>query len=293
MGKDFAEAWPAAARVYEEASEILGWDVAAMCFDGPQEELNRTSISQPSILTTSAAILAAMREAGCEEVEKCTAAAGLSLGEYSALVMSGALEFPDALRLVQQRGQFMEEACNQNPGTMMSVIGLEDGIVEAICAQAREDGMVVAANYNSPGQVVISGTQEGIDRAAELARQKGAKRVLPLVVSGAFHSPLMGSAAEKLEEVLTATGIKSCNMTVISNVTAEPVSDPSDIRRVLASQVRSAVRWSQSMQRLVEDGYADFVELGPGKVLTGLMRRIAPECKVQNISTAEALQAQS
>ena len=289
MGKDFAEASPAAARVYEEAGEILGWDVAAICFDGPQEELNRTSISQPAILTTSAAILAAMRDAGRNEVEKCTAAAGLSLGEYSALVMSGALEFPNALRLVQQRGQFMEEACERNPGTMMSVIGLEDGIVEALCAQAREDGMVVAANYNSPGQVVISGAQEGVDRAAELARQKGAKRVLPLAVSGAFHSPLMGSAAEKLEEVLAATSIVPCNMAVISNVTAGPVSDPRDIRRVLASQVRSAVRWRQSMQRLVEDGYVNFVELGPGKLLTSLMRRIAPECKVQNISTEEAL----
>ena len=198
MGRDFAEAFPSAARVFDEAGQVLGWDVAAACFNGPQAELDRTSISQPAILTVSTAIVAALREAGAEQVKECSEAAGLSLGEYSALVMAGALEFADALRLVQQRGRFMEEACAQNPGAMASVLGLDDEIVEALCAQAREVGMVVAANFNSPGQVVVSGTREAVARVAELARERKAKRVLPLAVSGAFHSPLMEPAAERL-----------------------------------------------------------------------------------------------
>ena len=233
-----------------------------------------------------------MEEAGKHDVRACTAAAGLSLGEYSALVMADALEFPDALRLVQKRGEFMEEACKANPGTMASVIGLEDGIVEAICAQARRDGMVVAANYNSPGQVAISGTQAGIERAGEIARERGAKRVIPLAVEGAFHSPLMAAAAERLEELLQATGLAPCRMMVISNVTAEPVSEPDEIRRSLAAQVRSAVRWRQSIRRLIAEGYTHFIEVGPGKVLTGLLKRIAPECTVENVSTADALQTE-
>jgi len=293
MGKDFAEASPAAARVFAQASEALGWDVARVCFEGPQAELNRTAVSQPAILTTSIAILAAMTEAGMPQVRACTAAAGLSLGEYSALVMAKTLEFADAVRLVHRRGRFMETACEENPGTMASVLGLDDGIVEAICAQAREDGMVVAANYNSPGQVVISGTHEGIERASELARERGAKRVIPLAVSGAFHSPLMASAAERLEEELQASGIAPCNMTVIANVTAEPVGEPDEIRRALANQVKSPVRWTQSIRRLIAAGYVRFVEVGPGKVLTGLMRRIAPDRAVQNIATVAALRAEA
>ena len=292
MGKDIAEASPAAARVFREANEALGWDVARVCFEGPQEELDRTAIAQPAILATSLAIVAAMEEAGKHDVRACPAAAGLSLGEYSALVMASALEFPDALRLVQKRGEFMEEACKANPGTMASVIGLEDGIVEAICAQARRDGMVVAANYNSPGQVAISGTHAGVERAGEIARERGAKRVIPLAVEGAFHSPLMAAAAERLEELLQATCIAPCRMMVISNVTAEPVSEPDEIRRSLAAQVRSAVRWSQSIRRLTAEGYTHFIEVGPGKVLTGLLKRIAPDCTVENVSTADALQTE-
>ena len=293
MGRDIAAASPAAASVFEQANEILDWDVAHLCFEGPQEELDRTATCQPVVLTTSIAILAAMEEAGMAQVSDCTAAAGLSLGEYSALVMAKALEFADALHLVHKRGQFMAAACTENPGTMVSVLGLEDGIVEAICAQAREDGMVVAANYNCPGQVVISGSREGIERASELAREKGARRVIPLAVGGAFHSPLMAPAAERLEEALEATGIAPCSITVIANVTAEPVYEPEEIRCALANQVRSPVLWTQSIQHLVGEGYTHFVEVGPGKVLTALMRRIAPECTVENISAAEALRGET
>ena len=289
MGKDFHDACPAAARVYREAAETLGWDVAAVCFSGPQAELDRTAVCQPAILTTSMAILAAMREAGYAPLANVTATAGLSLGEYTALVAAGSMSFADALRLVQKRGQYMEEACKQNPGAMMSIIGLEDDAVEAVCAEAREAGVVVPANYNSPGQLVISGSVQGVQRAAELAKARGAKRALPLAVSGAFHSPLMEPAAGRLEQALAATAVVSPTMTVIANVSAEPVSDPAHIRQSLARQVKSAVRWSPSMKRLVADGYGQFIEVGPGKVLSGLMKRIAPEAQVANISSLDAL----
>lgn len=293
MGRDFVEASPAAAAVFEEANGILGWDVRQACFDGPQQEIDRTAVSQPAILTTSWAIVAAMREAGMPILNECKGAAGLSLGEYTALLMAGALKFPDALRLVQRRGQFMEEACEINPGTMMSVLGLEDEIVEALCAEARAVGMVVAANFNSPGQVVISGKREAVLHAGELAKQHGAKRVIQLAVSGAFHSPLMEPAAEKLEAELAQTDFSPCAFPVFANVSAEPVAAPEDIRILLARQVRSPVRWSQSVRRMVDDGYTRFVEVGPGKVLTGLMRRIAPEVEIINISSADALSAKA
>ena len=291
MGKDFADASPAAAAVFAEASSILGWDVASVCFEGPKEELDRTAISQPAILTTSLAAVAAMKEAGLADVEICAAAAGLSLGEYSALVMAGALTLADAVRLVQKRGQFMEEACHINPGTMLSVIGLEDGIVEAVCAETRSTEMVVAANFNCPGQVVISGTRTGVARAAELAKEHGAKRTIPLVVSGAFHSPLMEPAAERLTEELARTTIKACAIPVTANVTAEPMREPNEIRHSLTRQLTSPVRWTQSVRRMIEDKAPRFVEVAPGKVLAGLLRRIDHESKVESISTMAALRA--
>ena len=291
MGRDFAAASPAAAAVFAEASEVLGWDVAAVCFDGPQEELNRTAISQPAILTTSLAAVAAMREAGLAEVAACSAAAGLSLGEYSALVMAGAMTVADAVRLVQKRAQFMAEACHVNPGTMVSVIGLEDGIVEALCAEVRGEEMVVAANYNCPGQVVISGTRAGVERAAQLARERGAKRAMPLAVEGAFHSPLMAPAAERLAEELARTPVKECAFPVVANVSAEPVGGPDEIRRSLVRQLTSPVRWSQSVRWLIEKRGPRFVEAAPGRVLAGLLRRIDRESEVESFATMDVLRA--
>lgn len=289
MGRDFNESSPAAAAVYAQAAEVLGWDVAKLCFEGPQSKLDRTSISQPAILTTSWAIVAAIREAGLTIADDCPLAAGLSLGEYTALLMAGALEFSDALKLVQRRGQFMEEACEKHPGAMLSVLGLDDEIIEALCAEAREVGIVVAANYNSPGQVVISGERHAVEKAAELAKQHGAKRAIPLAVSGAFHSPLMASAADNLSIELMNTTFRKCRFPVVANVSAEPVTEPEDIRNLLARQVKSSVRWSQSVQRIVADGHKQFVEVGPGKVLSGLMRRIAPEAEIINVSTYDSL----
>lgn len=291
MGKDFHDACPAAARIYREAADVLGWDVAAVCFNGPQAELDRTAICQPAILTTSVAIMEAMREAGFPGLQDISAAAGLSLGEYTALVAAGSLRFADAVKLVQKRGQYMEEACKQNPGAMMSVIGMEDEIVEAACAEAGAAGVVVPANYNSPGQLVISGSVAGTARAAELLRARGARRVLPLAVSGAFHSPLMASAAARLEQALAATAVASPAITVYANVTAAPVAGPDEIRESLARQVSSPVRWAQAMKRMVADGYGQFVEVGPGKVLTGLMKRIAPEASVTNVSSLDVLKS--
>jgi [acyl-carrier-protein] S-malonyltransferase len=291
MGRDFCESSPAAAAVFEEAKRVLQWDVAEVCFNGPQADLDQTAVSQPAILTTSWAIVAAIREAGLRLADECPVAAGLSLGEYTALVMADALDFPDALRLVQRRGRFMEEACEKNPGTMMSVIGLEDAIVEALCAEAREVGIVVAANYNSPGQVVISGERHAVEKAAELARLHGAKRVIQLAVSGAFHSPLMEPAADNLTAELLNTTFRESRFPVVANVTAGSVTKPDEIRTLLARQVKSPVRWSQSIRKMVDDGHKRFVEVGPGKVLSGLMKRIAPESEVINISTMDALRA--
>lgn len=289
MGKDFHDACPAAARVYKEACETLGWDVAAVCFNGPQAELDRTAVCQPAILTTSMAILAAMREAGFPLLKEVSAAAGLSLGEYTALAAADSMNVADALRLVQKRGQYMEDACRQNPGAMMSIIGLDDAVVEAVCAEARAAGEVVPANYNSSGQLVISGTTAGVQRAAELAKARGAKRALPLAVSGAFHSSLMSPASERLEKALAETRIGAPAMVVIANVSAAPVGGADDIRASLAKQVRSSVRWRQSMERLVADGYDRFIEVGPGKVLSGLMKRIAPDAQTVNVSSLDAL----
>jgi len=289
MGKDFAESSPAAARVFEQAADILGWDVRRLCFEDAESELDRTALSQPAILTTSLAIHAAMEEAGAPDIAQSGAAAGLSLGEYTALVAAGALAFPDALRLVEKRGRFMEDACSQNPGKMVSVLGLEDGIVEAICAQAREQAMVVTANYNCPGQLVISGSGPGVERACELARERNAKRLIPLAVSGAFHSPLMEPAAERLENALQETPLQPARIPVIANVSGGPVQEPDEIRNALVRQLKSPVRWTQSVRRLIDDGFDRFIELGPGKVLTGLMKRISPEHKVANISTLARL----
>jgi len=289
MGKDFVERFSAARRRFEEASDILGWDVARLCFEGPKTDLDRTAACQPAILTTSLAIVDAMREAGASAPDRAAAAAGLSLGEYSALVMAGAMSFADAVRLVERRARFMDEACQANPGTMASVLGLEDEAVEAICAQVRETDMVVAANFNCPGQVVISGTRAGVEKASVLARQRGASRVVPLAVSGAFHSPLMAPAARRLAPLLVEVPMGACRMPVISNVDAAPVTEPDAVRAALARQVESPVRWRQSMERLISDGVREFVEVGPGSVLRGLLRRIDPSVVCHNVATVASL----
>ena len=291
MGKDFYDEFAAARRVYAEAADVLGWDVAKRCFEGPAAELNRTSVSQPAILATSLAAVAAMEEAGCPLPGEAEAAAGLSLGEYSALVFAGALPFADALRLVARRGEFMEAACDAAPGGMASVIGLEDAEVEQVCRDAADGQVLAPANYNSPGQLVISGDREAVLRGAKLAEARGAKRAIPLQVAGAFHSPLMSPAAERLREALEGAPLVPPGRLVVPNVTAEPTRDPETIRRALVQQVDHPVFWSQSVRRLAAEGFARFAEPAPGRVLTGLLRRIEPSAEGINLSTAEQVRS--
>jgi len=289
MGKDFFDAFESSRRLYGQASEILGWDVAARCFQGPADVLERTSVSQPAIFVTSMAVVAAIEEAGLALAREAVAAAGLSLGEYSALVFANALDFPSALRIVQKRGEFMEAACQAQPGAMLSVIGLDESAVAALCAEAAQGQVLRPANYNSPEQVALSGHVEAVERAAALAEKRGAKRAIRLQVAGAFHSPLMTPAAEQLRGVLAAAAIAPPTRTVVPNVTAQPTRDPEAMRKALIDQVDRPVLWSQSVRRLASEGCDRFVEVAPGKVLTGLLRRIDRTAQGINISTVDAL----
>jgi len=288
MGRDFAEAFAPARETFDRAAAALGWDVAGLCFDGPQEELNRTAISQPAILTVSLAIYRVLAQELPDLVESCAAVAGLSLGEYSALVAADALDFEDAVRLVQKRGEFMEAACGEREGAMISILGLDGDTVRALCEE-HGAAEVVAANFNNPGQVVISGAAEAVGRVAAACSEKGAKRTIPLAVSGAFHSPFMNSAAERLRPELAATDFRPAAVPVIANANAEYVTEPGAFRSGLASQIISPVLWQQSMERLIADGCERFVEIGPGNVLAGLMRRIDRRADIVNVASVEAL----
>ncbi|MFW6162097.1 MAG: ACP S-malonyltransferase [Planctomycetota bacterium] len=281
MGRDLAEAYPEARAVFDRASEALGRDVAALCFEGPRDELNRTSLAQPAILTTSIAALEAWRAHGDEE--PATAAAGLSLGEYTALVYAGALDFEEAVGLVHQRGTFMEEAGRQNPGGMVTLLGLDRERVNDVLEGANEHGYAVAANYNAPGQIVFSGNQPAVEWMTAHAKDFGALRAVRLRVSGAFHSRLMEPAAERLAEALGAVAVSQPHTPVIANVTAKPVTDAAEVRGLLVDQLTSPVLWEDSMRYLVANGVRRCVEVGPGTVLTGLLRRIDERVEPRNI----------
>lgn len=288
MGRDLADAFAEARAIFERADALLGLPLSRTCFDGPPETLNATDIAQPAIFVTGAAIAAALRAAGA--MPAAGAAAGLSLGEYTALYVAGALSFDDGLRLVRRRGQLMQEACEANPGGMVSVLKLDPERVEALCDEARGAGALTCANYNGPGQIVVSGTTDACQRIAELARSAGGMAV-PLTVAGAFHSELMRSAADGLAAELEQVPIQPPAMPVIANVTAEPHAAPASIRRRLAEQLVGPVRWQQSMQRLIADGVTRAVEIGPGRVLAGLMRRIDRRVEVVTVSTADDVAA--
>jgi len=284
MGKSLYDRFSAARETFEAANRALNFDLAKICFDGPESELMRTDISQPAILTCSIAALKAMGNPPCD------AAAGLSLGEYTALVCARALDFEEAVLLVYDRGSYMQQACDENPGTMASIIGLEDTKVEEAVRQASKAGVVAAANYNSPGQVVVSGEKKAVDEACRIASEMGAKRAITLNVAGAFHSPLMEPARRKLEQRLADVQIEPPGLTVVSNVTGQAARTPDEIRDLLARQVTSSVRWTDCVRTLVSLGCGEFIEIGPGKVLTGLLRRIAPEAAATNIDGAETLE---
>jgi [acyl-carrier-protein] S-malonyltransferase len=291
MGRDVAEECTAAADVFRRADDILGFGLSKICFEGPAEELTPTDVQQPAIFATSVAIWEAMRERGVPVDSLLEATAGLSLGEYTALYAAGSISFEDGLRLVRRRGELMQEAATAVSSGMVSLIGGDESNAVSLCEAAAGGEVLVPANFNCPGQIVISGAKSACDRAVDLAREHGV-RAIALDVAGAFHSPLMQAAADQLGAVLADVEIKTPKCAVIANVDATPHTDPDSIREKLQRQVTHAVRWMDSIQMLREQGFAHFVEVGPGRVLTGMMRKIDRSAKAVNVSTAEQLDAE-
>ncbi len=273
MGKDLYESNPLAKELFEKANEILGFRITDIMFNGTEEELKQTKVTQPAIFLHSVILAKTLGESFKPEM-----VAGHSLGEFSALVGNGALSFEDGLRLVYQRALAMQKACEAKPSTMAAVLGMEDSKVEEICASV--EGIVVAANYNCPGQLVISGEIEAVNKACEALKAAGAKRALVLPVGGAFHSPLMEPARVELEAAINATHFSNPVCPVYQNVTASAVSNPEEIKKNLIAQLTAPVRWTQSVKQMVADGGKHFTEVGPGKVLQGLVKKIAPEAEV-------------
>jgi [acyl-carrier-protein] S-malonyltransferase len=291
MGRDLAERFPEARRTYEEADEALGVSLSRLCWEGPEDELTLTVNAQPAILVHS---VAAWRVLG-ERRPAVALAAGHSLGEFSAYVAAGSLSFRDAVRTVRRRGELMYHSGTERPGTMAAVLGLDDAATEAVCreASAAGEGVVVAANFNAPGQIVISGDVAAVRRAEELARQAGAKRVLPLNVSGAFHSPLMEVAEQGLRERLDDVEVRDPDFPVVSNVTARPVDAAAEAKRLLVEQLTSPVRWVASLQTMLGAGCTRFLELGPGNVLAGLLKRVDRAVPSRSLGTADDLESYS
>ncbi len=283
MGRVLAETIPAARALYERAGEVLGYDLAKICFEGPAEDLDSTVYSQPALFVTSLAALEQLRRERPDVVEQCAYAAGLSLGEYTAMVFAGVMDFETALRVVQRRGEAMQQAADAAPSGMVAILGLERSQVEAICVQARNGGVLQVANLLCPGNIVVSGDNAACEKAAELGLAAGALKVQPLAVAGAFHTPLMKSAVEKLASALADAPLSRPRIPVVSNVDARPHDDPEEIRRLLIEQVVSPVRWEDSMRYLIDQGVDHMVEVGPGRVLRGLMRRIDRKVAVEGV----------
>ncbi len=274
MGKRLAESLPAARRLYDRASEVLGYDLAKLCFEGPAEELDSTVISQPALFVTSLAALESLRAESPDVVLSCEAAAGLSLGEYTAMVFAGVMDFEDGLRVVQQRGAAMQEASDATPSGMVSILGLEQVQVAALCEKVRQGEVLQVANLLCPGNIVISGTVAACERAAEAAQSFGAMKAVPLAVAGGFHTGLMRPADQRLAEVLAGVPMHPPRIPVVSNVDARPHDSPEEIRQLLIQQVVQPVLWEASMRYLIAEGFDLFYEVGPGRVLRGLLKRI-------------------
>jgi len=281
MAKDLNEEYPLAREIFSRANDALGFDLQKICFEGPEEELKKTSITQPAIFVHSYIVTRLLAEHAMQPAM----AAGHSLGEYSALAAAGVLEFDDALRLVKLRGELMHEAGVANPGTMAAVIGLEPAEIEAVCREASSAGVVQAANFNSPGQVAISGSLAGIDAAMALAKTKGAKKVVLLQVGGAFHSPLMAGARAGLRAALDKTEFKNARCPIYVNVSAKPETNAGRLKNALDEQLTSPVRWVETIENMIADGATQFYEVGPGNVLAGLVKRINREFKVTTVGT--------
>ncbi len=277
MGKALFEASAAAQRVFQQADETLGFALSRLCFEGPEEELQDTINAQPAILTVSVACLAALRERWdlVGRAVHPVAVAGHSLGEYTALVAAGVLDFQDALKLVRERGRLMKESGDEQPGGMVAVVGISAETADRICAEASTLGTIVRANTNSPDQLVLSGELDALDRAAHLARAAGARAVVPLRISLASHSPLMQNAALKLAAVLAAMPMRDAQVPIAANITGQLITTAEDVRRELSGQLVGPVEWTRSVAQMIESGVSAFVEIGPGQVLSRLIRRIS------------------
>jgi [acyl-carrier-protein] S-malonyltransferase len=283
MGRSIAEKFPAARQLYEQADEILGFRLSRLCFEGPAAELDTTAVSQPAIFVTSLAALESLRAENPQAADSCEVAAGLSLGEYTALVFAGALSFADGLRVVQRRGQAMQQASDATPSGMVSVLLLDREKVESIRDRAAAAGHIEIANYLCPGNLALSGEKAACEKAAELATAEGGKPV-PLAVAGAFHTRLMKPADERLAEALASVAVARPRIPVISNVDAQAHDDPETIRKNLVRQVVSPVRWEDSMRSMLSQGVTQFFEIGPGKVLRGLLKRIDRKVDCQTVN---------
>ncbi len=287
MGKGVAEASPAAHEVFARADEALGSSIAKLCFEGPMADLTLTTNTQPAIVTTSSALVAALRERH-PALPAPSFAAGHSLGEYSALVAAGALDLADAVRTCRLRGAAMQDAVPEGEGAMAAMMGLDGDAIAAICAEAAEGQVVSAANFNAPGQIVIAGHAAAVDRAMKIAQTKGGRGV-PLKVSAPFHSALMKPAAVRLATALDTITVRPLAFPVLANVDGEPNTDPEKVRGLLVAQVDSTVQWVKTIERLAAEGVTHALEIGPGKVLAGLVKRIARSIKVHNVSDLASL----
>lgn len=284
MGKTLVERFSIAKEIFQEADDAINFNLSKICFDGPEEILKQTSNTQPAIFVHSIAIWKILNQINGRMF------AGHSLGEYSALVAAGAIKFSDAIKIVRLRGELMLKAGIEKPGTMAAIVGLENNIVDEVCAEISKSEIVQSANFNSPGQIVISGTKNGVAIAMQKLKPLGAKLVKELVVSGAFHSPLMESAKENLDFALQDLKINEIENPVYANVTAKPVTKPDEIRKLLSLQLTSPVKWSETILNITNDGASKFIEVGPGKVLQGLAKRISPTAEIFGIDTADDLE---
>ena len=285
MCRSIVEKYATARQLFDRASAILGYDLAKLCFEGPKEQLDSTVYSQPALYVSSLAALEMLKEVKPELVSACAMTAGLSLGEYTALVFAGAMSFEDGLRVVQRRGQAMQESADRQPSGMASLLLLDRDQVQEICNQASVVGQISIANYLCPGNLVVSGDKAACAKAVELAEAGGGKAV-PLSVAGAFHTTIMQPADQKLAEALSGIALQSPRIPVVSNVDAAVHSDPEEIRQLLVRQVISPVRWEDSIRWMLQNGIAEFTEIGPGKVLSGLLKRIDRKVKCESVNEA-------
>lgn len=285
MGREFFENFPFCREIYQISREVLGMEIEKLCFEGSSQDLNKTENTQPAILTTSIAALKVLEGYGI----KPDITAGLSLGEYSALVCAGALDFREAVQLVRKRGQYMQEAVPVGIGKMSAVIGLEDEIVEKVCLKASYKGIVEPANYNYPGQVVIGGEVQAVDLAGEIAREEGARRVIPLLVSAPFHTSMLRPASDRLALELNNIKIGDIQIPVISNVIADYIEKKEMIKEFLKKQVMYPILWTKCIIKMIQDGVDTFIEIGPGKVLSGFLRKIDKNLKICNVEDIQSL----